>query len=452
MPSESEIRFHRSFLSLDLSRAIWHEDYNHQTRSGPPNRQARIDADPVYAYHVQAGSHYPSPPPGEKPDRKYNAQRVRSDGGLDALVIITKRGMSGQFFAIAATPWELTNSVLCGIGKFNPIVNTMMEVTGHYANVLDAHLIHPEGSSTDPAECIANQIPIFLWTAQWFDGQSLRSVPPAPGWTQFRNYGGGIDVLVLPNGEVIGARGKTFGRNNGHAVSVMSPLDFWAPGSRLVGAALRGLTSRISAAAVNGFRALRAPTKVLAESSVARLAPNALSGVALSARGMLPVETASQRMIIMADDLPKFRPYLAGSKTEAGFYDIVIHGDPTSFYLLQNGAWKVVGAREVAAAVRPLLRPNDKIRLLACESGSRGGPAQELANELQRTVWAPSKTLYPVHGVPLKDASGKLVGFSGAKSFVPDGGKFYQFDPAGGSTILSGPGRQVNQHVIRRKK
>ena len=83
---------------------------------------------------------------------------------------------------------------------------------------------------------------------------------------------------------------------------------------------------------------------------------------------------------------------------------------------------------------------------------SRGGPAQGLANELKRTVWAPSKSVYPVKGVPIRDAGGNVVKFSSAKSFVPDGGKFFQFDPEGGSAILSGPGRQVNQHVIKRTK
>lgn len=259
-------------------------------------------------------------------------------------------------------------------------------------------------------------------------------------------------MLVLPNGDVIGAQGNLYSRNNGHAVSVMSPLDFWAPGSRLVAAGIRGLTNRMSAAAVKGFNALRGPSKELAESTVARLAPKTLPGVAVSTRGMLPVETVGKRTIIMADDMPVFKPYLASSKAESGFYDIVIHGDPKSFYILEKGVWKTVSVNDVANAVRPLLGPNDKIRLLACESASRGGPAQELANQLKRTVWAPSKSVYPVQGVPIKDSSGNVVKFSSAKSFVPDGGKFYQFDPAGGATILSGPGRQVNQHVIKRTK
>lgn len=457
MPSEHEIQFHRSFLSLPLSLAIWNEDYNHQNSPGgkPPARQQKMESDPVYAYHVQQGPHWPSKHPGDpaSKDRKYNAQMAHADGSLKPLEIVTKRGMAGQNFASVATSWEASNSVLCGKGKFGPVVNEMMEVTGHYANIRDSHLIHPKGIKfTDPSECISNDIPIYLWIHDMYDGRGLRAVPAPEGWEAFRQYHGGIDVLVLPNGEVIDAKGNAFSANNGHAISVMSPLDFWAPGSRLAAAAIRGLTNRVSAAVVGGFKALRAPTKELAESTVAKLAPKTLPGVAVSSRGMLPVATAGRRTIIMADDMAQFQPYLASSTAEKGFYDIVIHGDPKSFYILEKGVWKTVSVSEVANAVRPLLGPNDKIRLLACESASRGGPAQELANQLKRTVWAPSKSVYPVHGVPIKDAGGNVVRFSSAKSFVPDGGKFFQFDPAGGSAILAGPGRQVNQHVIKRTR
>ncbi|NOT47816.1 MAG: hypothetical protein HOP17_08710, partial [Acidobacteria bacterium] len=323
----------------------------------------------------------------------------------------------------------------------------------------DAHLVHPEGinlpegsNQPNPSEYIEKGIPIFLWMVQFWNGTRLADFKPPQGWKPFREYHGGIDVLVLPNGEVIAASGHNFQRNNGTTYSVISPLDFWAPGSRLLAGAIRVLTNRVSGAAVRAFSMLRGPTQELAESAILRLAPKTLPGIAVSTRGMLPAATVGKRTILMADDMAIFQPYLASTTAEAGFYDIVIHGDPKSFYILEKGVWKTVSAREVANAVRPFLGPNDKIRLLACESASRGGPAQELANELKRTVWAPSKSVYPVQGVPIKDAGGNVVKFSSAKSFVPDGGKFFQFDAEGGSAILSGPGRQVNQHVIKRTK
>lgn len=466
MASDQEILFHRTFLSLDLALKIWNEDYNHQNSPGgkPPNRQSKIDSDPLYAYHVQQGPPWPHKAPGDpaSSDKKYNALLARSNGSLESLVIVTKRGMSGQDFASVATPWEKSNSVMCG-GKFNPVVNEMMEVTGHSAKILDYQLIRPAGVFSydsggnpriDIEDDIKNGVPLMLWLGQmWDSGGGLRGVPPSEGWETYGKYSGGIDVAVLPNGEVRTAVGHLHTSNNGHAISTISPLDFWTPGQRLVASAIRKFTDRISSAAVKGFsNAIKAPTKQLAESTVARLAPKTLPGVAVPTPAVLPAQTIGKRTLLLADDMDVFKPYLSSSTAEAGWYDIVIHGSPESFYILQNGVWKTVSVKEVANIVRPLVGKNDKIRLLACESASRGGPAQELANELKLTVWAPSKSVYPVKGVPIKDANGKVIKFNSAKSFVPDGGKFYQFDPAGGSTIMAGPGRQVNQHVVKRKK
>ena len=182
MPSEQEIHFHRSFLGLRMALAIWNEDYNYQnTRGGPPDRQKRRESDPLYAYHVHQGPHYPSKPPGNTPDKRYNALLARTDGSLEPLVIITKRGLSGQNFSIAATQWELTNSVLCGSFKFAPVVNAMMEVTGHYANVMDTQLIFPAGISfTSPEECITNEVPLYLWINEIRNG-NFGEQPSCPG-------------------------------------------------------------------------------------------------------------------------------------------------------------------------------------------------------------------------------------------------------------------------------
>jgi hypothetical protein len=453
MPSDQEIEFHRSFLSLAMSLKIWNDDYTNQNnRGGPPGRQNKMDADPVFAYHVRQGPHWPAKPPGDGPDKKYNALLARTDGSFEPLVIITKRGMTGQNFASVATNWEQFNSVLCPFGgKFNPVVNSMMEVTGHYGQVvgdssvvtspLVYRLIHPKGISfTDPAECIANGVPLYLWLTE-------RTLPE--GWESFRYFNGGIDVVVLTNGEVIGAVGHPYTRNNGTAISVMSPLDFWAPGSRLLAGAIRSLTNRVAAAFVRGIQALRVPTQELAEAAVLRLSGTTLSGMGVARA--LPLKTVGRRTIIMGDDMAKVSAEVAKSSTESGFYDVVIHGNAKMFGIIENGVAKEVSVSELANAIRPNLAPGDKIRLLGCKTGSRGGPAQQLANELNRTVWAPSETIYTVQGDAIKDVSGKVVDFTSAKSFVPiKGGKFYQFDPAGGSSILSGPGRQVNQHVIRR--
>jgi hypothetical protein len=361
------------------------------------------------------------------------------------LVITTKRGLSGQNFPSAATPWELTNSVLCGSGKFTPIVNPMMEVTGHYANVRDTQLIRPAGISfTDPAECITNEVPLYLWIREIYndDNNSVSDLPPPEGWQSFREYHGGIDVLVLPNGEVIGAKGKPFQRNNGTTYSVISPLDFWTPGSRIVAIGIRGLTNRITAAAVRALKVMTIPSKELALLSVARLS-RTLPGVAVTTRGVLPMEHLARRTFIMGEDLAKFRGLMAQAQTQAGFYDVVIHGNSTSFRILTkaNGkeVWTDVSVREVAAAIGPKLAPGDKIRLLACDVGTTGGPAQQLANELNRTVWASST---PVPATP--------KGVGARKAFVPlEGGKFYEFVPERGAATLSGNAGKVTGNEVQ---
>jgi hypothetical protein len=426
-----------------MALAIWNEDYTFQNmRGGPPDRQRKRESDPVYAYHVHQGPHYPAKPPGDTPDKKYNAFLARSDGSFEPLVIITKRGLTGQNFPIAATPWELKNSVLCGALKFTPVVNAMMEVTGHYANVQDTQLIRPAGISfTKPEECIANEVQLYLWinefSVQHRYGTAVSNLPAPEGWESFREYHGGIDVLVLPNGEVIGAKGKPYQSNNGTTYSVMSPLDFWSPGSRLLAAGIRVLTNRIAAAAVRALKVmLTIPSKELALLSAARLS-RTLPGVAVSTRGVLAVEHLGRRTLIMGEDLTRFRGLLAQSQTQPGFYDIVIHGDSTTFQVLikVNGkeVWREVSVREVAAAIGPKLAPGDKIRLLACDVGTTGGPAQQLANELNRTVWASST---PVPAVPR--------GAGARRAFVPtEGGKFHEFVPERGAAKLSGNGGKV---------
>ena len=351
------------------------------------------------------------------------------------MVITTKRGLSGQNFASAATPWELTNSVLCGGGKFTPIVNPMMEVTGHYANVRDTQLICPAGISfTDPEECIANEVPLYLWIKEIPNGDnnSVSNLPPPKGWESFRNYRGGINVLVLPNGEVIGAKGKPFQSNNGSTYSVISPLDFWAPGSRMLAAGIRGLTNRIGAAAVRALEVMATiPSRELALLSAARLS-RTLPGVAVTTRGVLPLEHLGRRTFIMGEDLAEFRGLMAQAQTQPGFYDVVIHGNSTTFQVLikANGkeVWREVSVREVAAVIGPKLAAGDKIRLLACDVGTTGGPAQQLANELNRTVWA-SSTQVPA----------TPEGVGARKAFVPlQGGKFHEFVPQRGAAKLSG--------------
>ena len=185
-----------------------------------------------------------------------------------------------------------------------------------------------------------------------------------------------------------------------------------------------------------------APSEELALLSVARLS-RTLPGVAVTTRGVLSMEHLARRTFIMGEDLAKFRGLMAQAQTQAGFYDVVIHGDSTAFQILikANGkeVWREVSVREVAAAIGPKLAPGDKIRLLACDVGTTGGPAQQLANELDRTVWA-SSTRVPA--VP--------KGVGAQKAFVPrQGGKFYEFVPERGAATLSGNAGKVTGNEVQ---
>jgi hypothetical protein len=142
--------------------------------------------------------------------------------------------------------------------------------------------------------------------------------------------------------------------------------------------------------------------------------------------------------------MAKFRGLMALSQTEAGFYDLFIHGNSTSFRALVKvggkNVWRDVSVREVADAIRPMLKPGDKIRLLACNVGNTGGPGQQLANELERTVWSSSTKL---NAVPESVAGGRF-------SFVPKkGGKFFEFVPERGAAKLSGNAGKITGNEVQ---
>jgi hypothetical protein len=425
------------------------------------------------------------------------------------LVIITKRGLTGQNFPLVATQWERTNSMLCGPFKFYPIVNAMMEVTAHFANVRASQLIRPAGFSTPggapltPEECIANDIPLYLWIkpiliGDSFENQRWENYTAPEGWESFEgldtsHISGGIDVLVLPNGKVIGAKSRPFQRNNGTTYAVMSPLDFWTPGSGLLAAGIRTLTNRITAAALRGLDAIVAATaKDLTLLSAKEFALSAagisrtLPGVAVSARGMnYAVEHVAGRTFILGEDMAMMRSFMAPIPTEAGLYDLFLHGEPKGFSVLikteakkveglraleiANAVrtkfppgfsvvineqaktveiWKDLSVREVADAVRTKIPPGVQIRLLSCDAGLEGqGAAQELANELNRSVWGSNGLLRPLQR-----------GVGARKMFVPEWGKlpdgsiikghFHEFVPQRGSAALKGNGGNLPANEV----
>ena len=91
--------------------------------------------------------------------------------------------------AVAATQWELTNSVLCGAGKFTPVVNEMMEVTGHYANIEDTNSSVPQGSALPSPPRSASRTRFhFTSGLREFtddDNNSVSNLPAPEGWESF---------------------------------------------------------------------------------------------------------------------------------------------------------------------------------------------------------------------------------------------------------------------------
>jgi hypothetical protein len=470
------MEYHRTFLSLNVCRTIYNEDERYQNvPSGPPNRQKKIDSDPAFKNHVHSCPRYPQRAPGPPMDRQYDAFLARDIGVFEPIVIIPKRG---QQFNSVATSWERTNSELCAGNGFSPVVNSFMEVTAHCGNVPAESLIHPKGIYyTDISDYIANGVDLYL-IAQVFDaatGQfvkgSVNSYPEGwePFWSQdtypkptisMPGYGGGIDVMVMPNGKVVSVKGRLFSRNNGQAIPTWSPLDFWTPGTRFAAGAIRAITNRVGALAKAGFRFLAAPTKELAALTVARLgAGDTLTGMAVTARGAIRMETVGRRAVFAVDDMQTLKAAVATSKAEPGLYDVVIHGNNKSFYIEESGVWKKVSVQDVADMIRPHLEAGDEIRLLACEAGRQGGPAQELANRLQRKVWAADESVFPRQGKAIKfDADGNAIDFDKAKSFVPkNGGTFNAFRPVphrGGAAVAGGgkvTGNEVRGEIGRAK-
>lgn len=454
MPTESEIQYQRTFLSLPLCRTIYNEDERYQNKNhfpnGPPNREAKVKSDPVYAYHVHSCPHYPQRAPGLPVDRVYGGLLARDNGTFDSIMIIPKRG---QDFSKVAEPWERVNSILCSeAGVFRPIVNSSMEVTGHYANRYDGYVLHPKGIDFNTlAEYIENDVEIHFKPPGQFP----------EGWEDFaasHSWKGGIDLYVLPNGKIIDGEGFKFSSNNGHAIPSWSPLDFFSPGRKLAARLIRSFTNRVAATGRSAWRFVNGPTKEYAQKTLSRLSGKTLTGMAVSGRGampILPAQTIGRRTIIMGDDMAGFKQAFQTMPTEAGFFDVAIHGNVSGFWVRHNGRWVQVSVKDVANAVRPYLKTGDKIRLLACETGRRGdGPARQLANELKRTVWAPSQPIYPAYGKATHinpDGTAHIKDFDVSKAVVPVGnGKFYEFEYVVNPAKAVSTGRMVNANVIKR--
>lgn len=80
-----------------------------------------------------------------------------------------------------------------------------------------------------------------------------------------------------------------------------------------------------------------------------------------------------------------------------GKFDIIAHGTSKSIEIEHNGTKIKVDSRTAAQMIRrlPGYKKGQAIRLLSCSTGTRNdGFAQNLANKLNATVYAPSDVLW----------------------------------------------------------
>lgn len=96
-----------------------------------------------------------------------------------------------------------------------------------------------------------------------------------------------------------------------------------------------------------------------------------------------------------------------------GKYDVIAHGTATKIEIIHNNKKIYVNSRTAAKLIRHMdgYKKGQPIRLLSCDTGYlNNGFAQNLANKLGVTVYAPTKKLwesYDAHGRVRKSAASR---------------------------------------------
>ena len=141
-----------------------------------------------------------------------------------------------------------------------------------------------------------------------------------------------------------------------------------------------------------------------------------------------PDISSGKAILVEAGDAKTLKA-VAHITPEKGYYDVITHGTEDSFHVLHNGKWVKVDHRWLANFMKSKGYRGEKIRLLACETGSdKARIAQDLANKVGAPVLAPSEKVwvYPDGslsvGKTLQDHTGKWNTFTPGKRVIPTSG------------------------------
>jgi filamentous hemagglutinin len=118
-----------------------------------------------------------------------------------------------------------------------------------------------------------------------------------------------------------------------------------------------------------------------------------------------------------------------------GKFDIIAHGTASSIEIEHNGTKMQVNSRTAARLIKQLPEyKGQAIRLLSCSTGtSSAGFAQNLANKLGVTVYAPSEKLWAWGDgkYVIAPTSGKLDRYGNPQPDLGKRGKFIKYVPGG---------------------
>ncbi|MDP9075325.1 MAG: hypothetical protein M3N98_14410 [Actinomycetota bacterium] len=150
-------------------------------------------------------------------------------------------------------------------------------------------------------------------------------------------------------------------------------------------------------------------------------------------RPVVPPGTKASGSSVLVSTFDEARASTSLPKPLPDYFDVWVHGKPTTFRVFHLGEWVSIDHRRLAAFIRRSGYKGGKIRLMSCLSGSiPNGIAQNLANKMGVEIMAPTDILWVkpdgsmMIGPRVKSPSGRFVASNTGKweDFKPRNGPF----------------------------